>query len=132
MIKRIRVRRSVSTMKAAFPSVEGFADIRAKICRRLNRRCFRRPQLLTRRTRRRLRICQPRRVRRTPKKQKMLKTKRSGNYLFLLGLAAAAFVVWSAEAADVILNLRNGDRLSGAIVSETPTEITIKSKALGK
>jgi hypothetical protein len=51
---------------------------------------------------------------------------------FLLCLAAAAALAWSVDATDVIIHLRNGDRLTGSIVSETPTEITIKTGSLGK
>jgi hypothetical protein len=50
----------------------------------------------------------------------------------LLCLAAAAALAWSTQAADVIIHLRNGDRLTGSIVSETPAEITIKTGSLGK
>jgi hypothetical protein len=62
----------------------------------------------------------------------MPKRRRSANCLILLRLAVAAFVACGLQAADVIFQLRNGDRLTGAVISETPTEITIKSKALGK
>jgi hypothetical protein len=61
----------------------------------------------------------------------MPKTRRSGNWFFLLRLAALAFIACSTWAADIVLFLRNGDRLTGAVLSETPTEITIKSKSLG-
>jgi putative salt-induced outer membrane protein YdiY len=38
----------------------------------------------------------------------------------------------AARAADVIIHLRNGDRLTGAISSESPTEITLQTATLGK
>lgn len=57
--------------------------------------------------------------------------KRRSSKIFLC-LAAAAALAWSTQAADVIIHLRNGDRLTGSIVSETPTEITIKTGSLGK
>jgi putative salt-induced outer membrane protein YdiY len=38
----------------------------------------------------------------------------------------------AANAGDVIIHLRNGDRVTGAIVGETPTEVTLQSGPLGK
>src|SRR5688572_27203286 len=59
----------------------------------------------------------------------MPKTKRSAKFLVLLSAAALAL---SAHAADVIIHLRNGDRVTGAITAESPTEVTLQSATLGK
>jgi hypothetical protein len=41
------------------------------------------------------------------------------------------FSVCPAEAADFILHLKNGDRLTGAIQSETPTNLVLQTKSFG-
>jgi putative salt-induced outer membrane protein YdiY len=59
----------------------------------------------------------------------MLKTKRNAKFLVLICAAALA---WGAQAADVIIHLRNGDRLTGKISGETATEVTLQTATLGK
>ncbi|HUS37464.1 MAG TPA: DUF481 domain-containing protein [Verrucomicrobiae bacterium] len=59
----------------------------------------------------------------------MPKTKRNAKFLVLICAAALAL---GAHAADVIIHLRNGDRLTGRINSETPTEVTLQTATLGK
>src|SRR5688500_18575464 len=59
----------------------------------------------------------------------MPKTKRNVKIFVLLCAAALAC---SAHAADVIIHLRNGDRVTGKITGETPTEGTLQSATLGK
>ena len=59
----------------------------------------------------------------------MPKKRRNAKFLVLLSAAALAL---SAPAADVIIHLRNGDRVTGAITAESPTEVTLQSATLGK
>lgn len=59
----------------------------------------------------------------------MRKRKRNANFLALICAAALAL---GAHAADVIIHLRNGDRLTGKITGETPTEVTLQTATLGK
>jgi putative salt-induced outer membrane protein YdiY len=59
----------------------------------------------------------------------MPKTKRNAKFLTLL---CAAVLASSAPAADIIIHLRNGDRVTGAITAESPTEVTLQSATLGK
>lgn len=59
----------------------------------------------------------------------MPKIKRNANFLVLICAAALAL---GAQAADVIIHLRNGDRLTGNISGETPTEVTLQTATLGK
>ena len=60
----------------------------------------------------------------------MPKRKRRSVNLFLwLGLAI--WFSWAAQAAEIIVHLKNGDRVSGEFVSETATELTLRSKLLG-
>jgi putative salt-induced outer membrane protein YdiY len=59
----------------------------------------------------------------------MPKTKRTAKFLVLICAAALAF---GAHAADVIIHLRNGDRLTGKITGETSTEVTLQTATLGK
>jgi putative salt-induced outer membrane protein YdiY len=60
----------------------------------------------------------------------MRKTKRNGKFIFVLVCAAA--LAFGASAKDVIIHLRNGDRVTGAITSESSTEVTLQSGPLGK
>jgi putative salt-induced outer membrane protein YdiY len=60
----------------------------------------------------------------------MRKTKRNAS--FVLVLICAAGLALAANAGDVIIHLRNGDRVTGKIVAETPTEVTLQSGPLGK
>jgi putative salt-induced outer membrane protein YdiY len=60
----------------------------------------------------------------------MRKTRRSVK-VFWAVICAAVFSA-AANAADVIIHLRNGDRVTGHISGETPTEVTLQSGTLGK
>jgi putative salt-induced outer membrane protein YdiY len=60
----------------------------------------------------------------------MPKTKRSVN--ILLVAICAIGLAFGVNAADVIIHLRNGDRVTGKITGETPTEVTLQSPTLGK
>jgi putative salt-induced outer membrane protein YdiY len=61
----------------------------------------------------------------------MPKTTRSAN--FILSAALAACLTLAARAADnFIIHLRNGDRLTGKIVDENATELTLQTPTLGK
>ena len=60
----------------------------------------------------------------------MRKTKR--NLKFIQTLACAASLVFATHGGDIIIHLRNGDRVSGKITAETPTEVTLQSGSLGK
>ena len=60
----------------------------------------------------------------------MRKTKRNGNFIFVFVCAMALLL--SANAKDVIIFLKNGDRVTGAITAESPTEVTLQTGALGK
>lgn len=62
----------------------------------------------------------------------MPKRKRNPNLLWLSRLIFLAFFAIASQAADVIIHLRNGDRVTGAIEAETATEVTIRSGTLGK
>jgi putative salt-induced outer membrane protein YdiY len=59
----------------------------------------------------------------------MRPTKRNAKFLVLICAAALAL---GTHAADVIIHLRNGDRLTGKISGETPTEVTLQTATLGK
>lgn len=59
----------------------------------------------------------------------MPKTKRNAKFLVLICAAALAL---GTRAADVIIHLRNGDRLTGKIAGESPTEVTLQTATLGK
>ena len=59
--------------------------------------------------------------------------KRSGKvWPILVRLFCVAFIAMCSQGAEVIFYLRNGDRVSGKIVSETATEATIQSGLFGK
>src|SRR3954465_6494665 len=60
----------------------------------------------------------------------MRKTKRNVKFIFVLICAAALGL--ATNAGDVIIHLRNGDRVTGAILGETTGEVTLKSLSLGK
>src|SRR4051794_31368011 len=60
----------------------------------------------------------------------MPKTKRSGKVFW--AVACAAVFAVAVNAADVIIHLRNGDRVTGKISGETATEVTLQSATLGK
>lgn len=60
----------------------------------------------------------------------MRKTKRNVNAIVVLACAGA--MALAANAKDVIIFLRNGDRVTGAISAESTTEVTLQSGALGK
>src|ERR1051326_7672882 len=60
----------------------------------------------------------------------MRKTKRSVKSIFIVALAGC--LAFAANAADLIIHLRNGDRLTGKIVGESPTEVTLQTPTLGK
>ncbi len=63
----------------------------------------------------------------------MVKTRRSVRAvkLFLL-LVCAITVAFASQAAEVVIHLRNGDRVTGTISAETATEVTLQTHALGK
>jgi putative salt-induced outer membrane protein YdiY len=61
----------------------------------------------------------------------MPKRKRS-NRVCWAALAVFVFTVFASQAADVIIHLKNGDRVTGSITAETATEVTVQSGVLGK
>ena len=60
----------------------------------------------------------------------MRKRKRSVNH-WLLCICAPLLLIQPLRAADFVLQLRNGDRLTGSIVSESATELVLQTKSLG-
>jgi putative salt-induced outer membrane protein YdiY len=56
--------------------------------------------------------------------------KRKSNFTFA-ALCACALAL-AAHGTDIIIHLRNGDRVTGKISAETTTEVTLQSGALGK
>jgi putative salt-induced outer membrane protein YdiY len=62
----------------------------------------------------------------------MRKKRRKSSWRGLLSLALAAFAIVASQAADTIIYLRNGDRLSGKITSENSTDLTLEAGRLGK
>jgi len=57
--------------------------------------------------------------------------KRSNRFPLSL-LALCAWTLFASQAADIIIHLKNGDRVTGSIASETATEVTLQTAPLGK
>jgi putative salt-induced outer membrane protein YdiY len=63
----------------------------------------------------------------------MPKTKRSVKTIqFFLRLACVVWIALATRAGEVMIHLRNGDRVTGTIAGETAAEVTIQSRSLGK